>query len=180
MLRNLILLVIAIAFALRGSAVAANDADRVKGGLIPVSVVDDDRIYKAMSFAVPPLGEPRWKAPRPVAAWDGPRKCGDFGPDCPQAAPYPPGSLYYSAPHKQSKDSFYSSFFLPTPAWARMTATGRSKPYLYIFSQVPPNPSSRRQGAYRVGEIVYVFNNLNRQNPPLQEADNKIGRKEIT
>jgi para-nitrobenzyl esterase len=67
-----------------------------------------------------------------------------------------------------------STFTLPMRTWARMTATGRSKAYLYFFSHVPPNPNSKYLGAYHAGEIVYVFNNLNRQNPLLQEADYKL------
>jgi para-nitrobenzyl esterase len=66
------------------------------------------------------------------------------------------------------------TFTLPMRAWARMTAKGRSKAYLYFFSHVPPNPNSKYLGAYHAGEIVYVFNNLNRRNPLLQEADLKL------
>src|SRR4030095_7735846 len=62
------------------------------------------------------------------------------------------------------------TFTLPMRTWARMTATGRSKAYLYFFSHVPPNPNSKYLGAYHAGEIVYVFNNLNRQNSLLQQA----------
>jgi para-nitrobenzyl esterase len=65
-------------------------------------------------------------------------------------------------------------FTLPMRTWARMTATGRSKAYLYFFSHVPPNPNSKYLGAYHAGEIVYVFNNLNRQNTLLQEPDFKL------
>jgi para-nitrobenzyl esterase len=67
-----------------------------------------------------------------------------------------------------------SSFTLPMRTWARLTATGRSKAYLYFFSHVPPNPNSKYLGAYHAGEIAYVFNNLNRQNTALQEADYKL------
>src|SRR4030095_16553020 len=66
------------------------------------------------------------------------------------------------------------TFTLPMRTWARITATGRSKAYLYFFSHVPPNPNSKYLGAYHAGEIVYVFNNLNRQNSLLQEADFKL------
>jgi len=66
------------------------------------------------------------------------------------------------------------TFTLPMRTWARMTATGRSKAYLYFFSHAPPNPNSNYLGAYHAGEILYVFNNLNRQNPLLQEADFKL------
>ena len=66
------------------------------------------------------------------------------------------------------------SFTLPMRTWARMTSTGRSKAYLYFFSHVPPNPNSKYLGAYHAGEIAYVFNNLNPQNPLLQETDRKL------
>ncbi len=66
------------------------------------------------------------------------------------------------------------SFTGPMRTWARMTATGRAKAYLYFFSRVPPNPNSKRLGAYHAGEIAYVFNNLNRENQLLQEADHKL------
>jgi para-nitrobenzyl esterase len=67
-----------------------------------------------------------------------------------------------------------TTFTLPMRTWARMTAMGRAKAYLYYFSHVPPNPNSKYLGAYHAGEIAYVFNNLNRQNPLLQEADHKL------
>lgn len=103
MLRNLILLAIGLVFAFSGPALTANDTVRVEGGLISGSVVDGVRSYKGIPFAAPPVGELRWKAPQPVAEWEGVRECNDFGPDCPQA-PYPQSSLYYSAPRKQGED----------------------------------------------------------------------------
>ncbi|MBO0725247.1 MAG: carboxylesterase family protein [Blastocatellia bacterium] len=110
MLRNLILLAIGLAFALSsvlsGSALTANDIVRVEGGLISGSVVDGVRSYKGIPFAAPPVGELRWKAPQPPAAWEGVRECDAFGPDCPQA-PYPQSSIYYSAPRRQSEDCLY-------------------------------------------------------------------------
>jgi para-nitrobenzyl esterase len=66
------------------------------------------------------------------------------------------------------------TFTLPMRTWARMTATGRSKAYLYSFSHVPPNPNSKYLGAYHAGEIAYVFSNLNPQNKLLQEVDHKL------
>ncbi|HEY9432404.1 MAG TPA: carboxylesterase/lipase family protein [Blastocatellia bacterium] len=106
MLRNLILLAIGLVFAFSGSALTANDTVRVEGGLISGSVDDGVRSYRGIPFAAPPVGELRWKAPQPVAAWEGVRECDDFGPDCPQA-PYPQSSLYYSAPRRQSEDCLY-------------------------------------------------------------------------
>ncbi len=66
------------------------------------------------------------------------------------------------------------AFTLPMRTWARMTAIGKSKAYLYFFSHAPPNPNSKYLGAFHAGEIAYVFNNLNRQNPLMQDADYKL------
>jgi para-nitrobenzyl esterase len=71
--------------------------------------------------------------------------------------------------------SFRDSIFTwQMRTWARMTATGHSKAYLYFFSHVPPNKISKLLGAYHAGEITYVFNNLNRQNELLQDVDFKL------
>lgn len=42
------------------------------------------RVYKGIPFAAPPVGQLRWRAPQPVAPWDGLRKADHFGPTCPQ------------------------------------------------------------------------------------------------
>jgi para-nitrobenzyl esterase len=45
------------------------------------------RAFKGIPFAAPPLGENRWKAPQPVAKWDGVRKADAFGAPCAAGAP---------------------------------------------------------------------------------------------
>jgi para-nitrobenzyl esterase len=67
-----------------------------------------------------------------------------------------------------------ATFTLHMRTWARLTAKGRSKAYLYHFTHAPPNPNSKYLGAYHAAEIVYVFNNLYRPNIPYQEADHKL------
>ncbi len=47
------------------------------------------RVFKGIPFAAPPLGENRWKAPQPVAKWDGVRKADAFGAPCAAGAPNP-------------------------------------------------------------------------------------------
>ena len=42
------------------------------------------RAFKGIPFAAPPVGALRWKAPQPVAHWDGVRKAEEFGPRCMQ------------------------------------------------------------------------------------------------
>src|SRR5262245_53604354 len=47
------------------------------------------RVFKGIPFAAPPLGENRWKAPQPVAKWEGVRKADAFGAPCAAGAPNP-------------------------------------------------------------------------------------------
>jgi para-nitrobenzyl esterase len=67
-----------------------------------------------------------------------------------------------------------TAFTLPMRTWARMTATGRAKAYLYFFSHAPPNPQSKVLGAYHAAEIVYVFNNLKQVSRPFQDVDYRL------
>src|SRR5215469_7721402 len=46
----------------------------------------DVRVYKGIPFAAPPVGHLRWRAPQPVARWDGVRKAEKFSPTCMQNA----------------------------------------------------------------------------------------------
>jgi para-nitrobenzyl esterase len=45
------------------------------------------RVFKGIPFAAPPLGENRWRAPQPVAKWEGVRKADSFGAPCIAGAP---------------------------------------------------------------------------------------------
>ena len=40
------------------------------------------RVFKAIPFAAPPLGENRWRVPQPAARWDGVRNADAFGAPC--------------------------------------------------------------------------------------------------
>src|SRR5262245_25950930 len=41
-------------------------------------------IYRGIPYAAPPVGELRWKAPQPVAAWQGERDATNWPNRCPQ------------------------------------------------------------------------------------------------
>jgi len=44
-------------------------------------------VWKGISYAQPPIGDLRWKAPQPALAWPGIRHALEFGPMCPQGNP---------------------------------------------------------------------------------------------
>lgn len=74
--------VTAIAIAWHGTAGAQQV--QTTGGLVKgVSAPDGSfRIFKSIPYAAPPVGEFRWQAPRPAAAWQGVRDATEFGPRC--------------------------------------------------------------------------------------------------
>ena len=67
-------------------AAAISDPVRIDTGLVsgvPGSS-DDVRVYKAIPYAAPPVGDLRWREPRPPSHWDGVRKADEFSPVCMQ------------------------------------------------------------------------------------------------
>lgn len=62
---------------------------RVENGFIQGLPAADPRItsFKGIPFAAPPVGENRWRAPKPVEDWEGTLKAFEFAPISMQATP---------------------------------------------------------------------------------------------
>jgi para-nitrobenzyl esterase len=74
---------ISTAVMLMWCAVAlAADPIKTEGGLLQGSVEDGLRIYRGISYAAPPIGDLRWKAPQAAAKWDGVKPADQFGRAC--------------------------------------------------------------------------------------------------
>jgi para-nitrobenzyl esterase len=77
-----------LVFLCLASSMAAPDGDpivavtggRIRGRLTP----DGGAAFKGIPFARPPLGDLRWRDPRPAEPWDGIRDAGRFSPACTQ------------------------------------------------------------------------------------------------
>jgi para-nitrobenzyl esterase len=67
----------------------ASDAQRVlarsEAGLVRGVEGEGVRAFLGVPFAQPPVGDLRWRAPRPVQAWNGVRDATRIGSDCTQA-----------------------------------------------------------------------------------------------
>jgi len=80
----------AIAAALFLAGIAASPAHaqiataKVTGGEVAGEVASDLAIFRGIPFAAPPVGPLRWKAPQPVAGWQGTKRTDQFGPACMQ------------------------------------------------------------------------------------------------
>jgi para-nitrobenzyl esterase len=66
---------------------AVEDPVRLDSGQISgVPANSDVRVFKGIPYAAPPIGDLRWRAPKPAAHWDGIRKAEQFSPTCTQGA----------------------------------------------------------------------------------------------
>lgn len=52
------------------------------GGLVQGVIEGDVRAFRGLPYAAPPVGELRWRAPRPPAPWSGVREASSFAPFC--------------------------------------------------------------------------------------------------
>ena len=81
--RSSTLLLFTCAFAAVVSATVA-DPVRLDTGMVSGIAGKDPsvRVFKGIPFAAPPVGDLRWRAPQPVAKWDGVRTADQFSPTC--------------------------------------------------------------------------------------------------
>ena len=70
----------------------------VTGGKIEgvTNTAGDIRIFKGIPFAAPPVGDLRWKTPKPVEPWGGVKMCDTWGPSPMQTKPAP--FMFWSSP----------------------------------------------------------------------------------
>jgi para-nitrobenzyl esterase len=87
-MRSMVRMVAGLALA-AGLCAGAAWADpvkvRVDSGSLAGESADGVNAFKGVPYAAPPVGDLRWRAPQPVAAWQGDRAATAFGAGCMQA-----------------------------------------------------------------------------------------------
>lgn len=74
----------------------------------------DVRVFKGIPFAQPPVGDLRWKPPKPAASWTGTRSAAEFDAICMQRRPNAAGILNTSMP--MSEDCLYLNVYTSAKA----------------------------------------------------------------
>lgn len=94
----LVLLAPAVLVFTLAAAAEVTDPVRVEQGLLAGASGSSSgvHVYRGIPFAAPPVGDLRWKAPQPPAAWQGVRQASEFSNACWQT-PYPPAAAIYQA-----------------------------------------------------------------------------------
>ena len=112
------------------------------------------RIFRGIPYAAPPVGELRWKAPSPAAAWEGIRDATEAGPHCVQGPIF--GDITFSRP--ASEDC------LNLNIWTPATAPGDRLPVMVWIHgggfQAGAGPEPRHDGdaLARKGIVVVTLN----------------------
>jgi para-nitrobenzyl esterase len=103
-----------IAFTLTGWAVTS-DPVRVEQGLLAGTngAMPDVRVYRGVPYAAPPVGDLRWKAPQPPAAWQGVRQATEFSSACWQTQYSSASSIYQAKLPPLSEDCLYLNIWTP-------------------------------------------------------------------
>lgn len=105
---------------------------RVSGGLVSGVPGRDPSVtvFKGLPFAAPPVGDQRWRAPKPVAAWQGVRKADTFGNSCMQSIvdERKPWTYEFMTHTAVSEDCLYLNVWTPAKA-----ASEKRPVYVYIY-----------------------------------------------
>jgi para-nitrobenzyl esterase len=93
------------------TTVAADGKPRAKtaSGVVVGEVIDTVSTFKGIPYAAAPVGDLRWKAPQPAAAWQGERGANAYGPSCSQ-------NSRLGAEAKVSEDCLYLNVYSPQSA----------------------------------------------------------------
>jgi len=84
---------------------------RTQAGLVQGKMEGDVTVYKGIPFAAPPVGDLRWRAPQPPAAWKGVHAADKFAPACMQTPVVMPALGLDALP--VSEDCLYLNVWTP-------------------------------------------------------------------
>ncbi|MDE3169685.1 MAG: carboxylesterase/lipase family protein [Acidobacteriota bacterium] len=112
--------VLIVGGALRSSAARAGQSSSptvaIDSGKVRGTASGGLDIFKGIPFAAPPVGNLRWRAPRPVKPWKGARDAANYGHDCMQL-PFPNDAAPLRT--EPSEDCLYLNVWTPRQRGAK-------------------------------------------------------------
>ncbi len=114
--------------------VALNQPVRTANGLVQGVSNGHITAFKASSFAAPPVGDLRWRAPQPTPAWQGVRRADQFRAACFQAktGAFGPWSAEYIAKNAMAGGSSEDCLYLNV--WTAAAKPDEKRPVLVTFN----------------------------------------------
>jgi para-nitrobenzyl esterase len=113
-------------------AMALDTTVRIDSGSLRGAPTDTPGVnaYKGIPFAAPPVGNLRWRAPQPPAAWEGVRKADEFGAGCIQrkSGPFGPWSAEYISRAGMAGGASEDCLYLNV--WSAAKSAGERRPVL--------------------------------------------------
>jgi para-nitrobenzyl esterase len=121
------------------------------------SVKSNVKVYKGIPYAAPPVGDLRWREPRPSLAWSVSRKAEQFGATCMQT-PYPEGSPYRTDPEPVGEDCLYLNI------WSGAKSPREARPVMVwihggsLIKGSGSNPEYDGEELAKKGAVVVTIN----------------------
>lgn len=135
----------------------ASSAPQVKtrSGAVEGKVDGSVRAFLGIPYAVPPVGNLRWKPPVPVAKWSGVKKATEFGPHCMQGRVF--GDMNF-------RDSGGSEDCLTLNVWTPANASSKKLPvmvWIYGGGFVAGTTSEARQDGTHLAQQGVIVVSMN-------------------
>jgi para-nitrobenzyl esterase len=135
---------------------------RTNAGMLAGTPASDPAVtvFRGVPFAAPPVGNLRWRAPKPVAPWQGVRKAAEFGANCIQqiVEKRDPWTQEFMAHGATSEDCLYLN------VWTAASRAGEKRPVLVYAHGGGFTEGSGSIGAYdgealaKKGLVVVTIN----------------------
>ncbi|HEY1217129.1 MAG TPA: carboxylesterase family protein [Bryobacteraceae bacterium] len=117
-------------------------------------------VFKGIPFAAPPVGDLRWREPKPVVSWKSVRTAGEFGSSCIQTIrdELKPWTYEFMTHNQISEDCLYLN------VWTPATSPAEKRPvFVYVYgggfnSGSGAVPLYDGEGLAKKGLVVVTFN----------------------
>jgi para-nitrobenzyl esterase len=158
-----------VASAIPNRPVVVIDGGAVRGVAVPGGFA-----FRGLPYAASPIGNLRWKAPRPPIDWDGVRDAGEYAPSCPQSANFnpffPPGPISEACLYLNvSTPTLRGNTALPVIVWIHGGGLTQDASRNYVADDLAADGAVVVTINYRLGALGFL------SHPALESPDGASG-----